>query len=234
MPPPLAFHHLLETQTKANILLCIHIDWDQIVDTNKVFFFSIVSFMQSVLYQRFYALHPLCKLPTADLMLEEELLMEVGEVTENKKAAIMATLHRHSSRLCEGVSITCLVAILYSNNVTDSPVFSGLSRAPHKPEYLMQEILTTVEEDPAKFEAVCSSIALAHSPAYGHLLWSECRFRIVGLSVHCLLSIDDYERELAAYESGNTFSRSRLVVCVYRYEIMFAINQWSGDAPYQF
>lgn len=109
--------------------------------------------------------------------------MEVGEVTENKKAAIMATLHRHSSRLCEGVSITCLVAILYSNNVTDSPVFSGLSRAPHKPEYLVQEILTTVEEDPAKFEAVCSSIALAHSPAYGHLLWSECRFRIIGLSV---------------------------------------------------
>ena len=101
--------------------------------------------------------------------------MEVGEVTESKKAAIMATLHCHSRQLCRGVSITCLVAILYSNNVTGSPVFSGLSNALCKSEYLVQEIIAAVETEPAKFGDVCRSIALAHSPAHGRLLWSERR-----------------------------------------------------------
>jgi hypothetical protein len=124
------------------------------------------------------------------LDLEKEQVMEVGEVTENKKAAIMATLRRHSTQLCKGVSITCLVAILYSNNVTGSPVFSGLSNAVGKSEYLVQEILAAVEREPAKFEDVRSSIALAHSPAYGRLLWT------------------DYERELAVYErTSGTFCR---------------------------
>ena len=145
----------------------------------------------------------------AVLDLEIEQVMEVGEVTENKKAAIMATLHRHSTQLCKGVSITCLVAILYSNNVTGSPVFSGLSNAVGKSEYLVQEILAAVEREPAKFEDVCSSIALAHSPAYGRLLWSECG-KLIFACMSAIISAAEYERELAVHErTSGTFCRSR-------------------------
>lgn len=68
----------------------------------------------------------------------------------------------------------CLLAILYSNNVTDSMVFVGIATAANKSQYLVQEILKAVEKDPIKFEAVCCSISMAHSVAYGHLIWSEC------------------------------------------------------------
>ena len=118
--------------------------------------------------------HSLCKDLSSNFAADsEEAIMDLGEMSSSKKVAIMTTLQRHTAWLCEGVSITCLVAILYSNNVTGSPVFTGLGHAPHKSEYLVQEILAAVEKDPAKFEAVCSSISLAHSPACGRLLWSE-------------------------------------------------------------
>ena len=99
--------------------------------------------------------------------------MRLGEITENKCAAIMATLRRHSTQLCEGVSVMCLMAILYSNNVMDSLVFSGVASATDKSQYLVQELLKAVERDPGKFEAVCGSISMAHSLAYGHLMWGE-------------------------------------------------------------
>lgn len=145
--------------------------------------------------------------------------MELGEMTETKKAAIMSTLRKNSSRLCEGVSITCLVAILYSNDVTGSLVFSGLSTAPHKTNYLVQEILTAVEEEPQKFEAVCSSLELAHSAEFGQHLWSEYFTMIIidlmlQLFMNMLLFplLGDYERELEVLEAGGEFLDERLVM----------------------
>ena len=111
----------------------------------------------------------------ADLVLEEreEEDMELGEITEAKRAAIAATLRRHSTRLCEGVSVTCLATILYTDNVMDSLVFVGMSNAPQKSQYLVREILKAVEDDATKFEALCHSISLAHSYAYTRQIWSE-------------------------------------------------------------
>ena len=102
---------------------------------------------------------------------EEEL--KLGEITENKQTAIMTTLHKHSRLLCEGVSITCLAAILYSNHVMDSMVFVGIANTMQKSQYLVQEIFRAVESDPTKFEALCCSLSMAHSATYAQLIWGE-------------------------------------------------------------
>ena len=110
----------------------------------------------------------------ADLVLEEkEEDMELGEITEAKRAAIAATLRRHSTRLCEGISVMCLATILYTDNVMDSLVFVGMSNAPQKSQYLVRKILQAVEDNATKFEALCHSISLAHSHTYTRQIWSE-------------------------------------------------------------